>query len=252
MDIVAIIPARYDAVRLPGKPLLDIDGRPVIQHVYLRTARARRISRTIVATDDRRIFDAVERFGGEAVMTSPDHPSGTDRIAEVAAGLDAEIIVNVQGDEALIDPRMIDQAVEPLLDNAAIPMATAATRISDLEELHDPNVVKVVVDQGGLALYFSRHPVPYIRDVRADEDLPAHHRFLHHIGLYVYRRDFLLRFAELAPTPLEQVEKLEQLRALENGYRIAVTETPLTSPGVDTPEDLERVRRIVAEGKGAL
>ena len=246
MNIVAIIPARYEAVRLPGKPLLDIDGRPVIQHVYLRAARATRISRVIVATDDRRIFDAVEGFGGEAVMTSPDHPSGTDRIAEVATGLDAEIIVNVQGDEALIDPRMIDQAVEPLLGDAEIPMATVATRISGPEELNDPNVVKVVVDRRGLALYFSRCPIPFVRDGRPDSDTLTSQHFLHHIGLYVYRRDFLLRFAELSPTPLERIEKLEQLRALENGYRIAVTETPYSSIGVDTPEDLARVRRIVA------
>lgn len=238
--IVGIIPARYGSTRFEGKALADLAGRPMIEHVYRRAEQSRLLERVLVATDDPRIKEAVEGFGGEAVLTRPDHPSGTDRVAEVAEGLEAELIVNIQGDEPLIEPEMIDQAIQPLADDDSIPMGTLMTRINNPRECEDPNVVKVVVDREGFALYFSRSPIPYPR-----EGEPIRYQ---HIGLYVYRRDFLLRFAQLPPTPLEQIERLEQLRALEHGYRIKVVETEHGSIGVDTPEDLERVKAIL-EGK---
>lgn len=241
MDITAIIPARYASTRLPGKPLLDISGKPMVQHVYERAKKAELVSRVIVATDDRRIFDAVERFGGRAVMTSESHKSGTDRLAEVAKGLDSDMIVNIQGDEPLIEPGMIDDAIRPLMEDGSIVMGSLKAEIRDETELNNPNVVKVVVDRNDFALYFSRYPIPYIRD---DSPLSLLTGRFKHIGLYVYRRDFLLEYAGMPQTPLEEAEKLEQLRALENGYRIKVPTTRYQSIGVDTEEDLERVRRL--------
>lgn len=241
MDITAIIPARYASTRLPGKPLLDISGKPMVQHVYERAQRAELVNRVIVATDDRRIFDAVERFGGKAVMTSESHKSGTDRLAEVAKGLDSDIIVNIQGDEPLIEPGMIDEAIRPLMEDGSIVMGSLKAEIRDETELNNPNVVKVVVDRNDFALYFSRYPIPYIRD---DSPLSLLTGRFKHIGLYVYRREFLLEYAGMPQTPLEEAEKLEQLRALENGYRIKVPTTRYQSIGVDTEEDLERVRRL--------
>lgn len=242
MDITAIIPARYASTRLPGKPLLDISGKPMVQHVYERAQSAELVNRVIVATDDRRIFDAVERFGGKVVMTSESHKSGTDRLAEVAKGLDSDIIVNIQGDEPLIEPGMIDEAIRPLMEDGSIVMGSLKAEIRDETELNNPNVVKVVVDRNDFALYFSRHPIPYIRD---DSPLSLLTGRFKHIGLYVYRRDFLLEYAGMPQTPLEEAEKLEQLRALENGYRIKVPTTRYQSIGVDTDEDLERVRRLL-------
>lgn len=239
--VVVIIPARYESTRLPGKPLADLNGQPMIQHVYERAARARGIDRVLVATDDARIRTAVEQFGGEAVMTRADHRSGTDRVAEVAAGLDAEVIVNVQGDLPLLDPALVVAAVAPLNADAGLPMATVKTALRNRDEHDDPNVVKVATDQHGYALYFSRSPIPYQRGGARPGDLG--HK---HIGLYVYRRDFLLAFAQLAPTPLEQAEQLEQLRALEWGFRIKVTEVDSASIEVDTPRDLERARAALA------
>jgi len=241
MNITAIIPARYASTRLPGKPLLDIAGKPMVQHVYERAQRAELVSRVIVATDDRRIFDAVGRFGGKAVMTSESHKSGTDRLAEVAKGLDSDIIVNIQGDEPLIEPGMIDEAIRPLMEDNSIAMGSLKAEIRDEMELNNPNVVKVVVDRNGFALYFSRYPIPYIRD---DSPLSLLTGRFKHVGLYVYRREFLLEYAGMPQTPLEEAEKLEQLRALENGYRIKVPTTRYQSIGVDTEEDLERVRRL--------
>jgi 3-deoxy-manno-octulosonate cytidylyltransferase (CMP-KDO synthetase) len=238
--VVAIIPARYESTRLPGKPLADLNGRPMIQHVYERTLRARGVDRVLVATDDERIRAAVAAFGGEVVMTRADHPSGTDRIAEVAHELDAEVIVNVQGDLPLLDPDVVAAAVAPLAADAGLPMATIKTALHRREELVDPNVVKVVTDRDGYALYFSRSPLPHHRDGEAGErGDPLAYK---HIGLYVYRREFLLGFARLAATPLEQAEKLEQLRALEWGFRIKVTEVAAASIEVDTPRDLDRAR----------
>jgi 3-deoxy-manno-octulosonate cytidylyltransferase (CMP-KDO synthetase) len=224
--VVAVIPARYESTRLPGKPLADLHGRPMIQRVYERAARAAGVERVLVATDDARIRRAVESFGGEVVMTSPAHTTGTDRIAEAVAGLDPEVVA---------------AALRPLRDDAGLPMATIKTAIHTGEELRNPNVVKVVTDRDGFALYFSRSPLPFWRDGRADG--PLGHK---HIGLYVYRRDFLLSFARLSPTPLERAEKLEQLRALEWGFRIRVVEVGAASIEVDTAEDLDRARALVA------
>lgn len=234
MTVIAIIPARYASTRFPGKPLADICGKSMIQHVYERTMQAESVSRVIVATDDERIRVAVDGFGGEVAMTRDDHPSGTDRLAEVAATLDADIVVNVQGDEPMIDPVMIDQAVQPLLNDSSIVMGTLKSRIENDDDYSNPNVVKVVSDNSGFALYFSRASIPHLRD-EADVKL------FKHVGLYVYRRDFLLKYPQLPETSLERAEKLEQLRALEHGYRIYVAETDRQSIGVDVPEDLQKV-----------
>ena len=215
----------------------------MIEHVYRRAAAATSVSSVLVATDDERILEAVRGFGGVACMTSTEHQSGTDRLAEVAAELGSEIIVNVQGDEPMLEPAMIDEAIEPLLADPMVVMSTLRKRIEGPEELANPNVTKVVVDREGYALYFSRAPIPYTR--QGCPPAPA----WRHIGLYVYRRDCLLQLASLPPTALERSEALEQLRALEHGIRILAVETSHDSIGVDTPDDLERVRRITA---GAL
>jgi len=212
----------------------------MLEHVYRRVGQARRVDRVLVATDDPRILEAARGFGAEAVLTRFDHSTGTERVAEVAAGESAEIIVNVQGDEPLIDPAAIDAAVAPLLDASPPPMATLKKRISDPRELQDPNVVKVVTNRSGNAIYFSRSLVPFPRNGG-----PAAGLHFKHIGLYVYRREFLLEYPRLPVGPLETAERLEQLRALENGYAIRVVETEYESIGVDTPEDLERVQQLL-------
>lgn len=239
--VVVIIPARYESTRLPGKPLADLDGQPMIQRVYERAAQARGVERVLVATDDARIRDAVRGFGGDVVMTGREHRTGTDRIAEVARTLDAEVIVNVQGDLPLLDPAIVGAALQPMLADGGLPMATISTPITSREDFANPNVVKVVTDRDGYALYFSRSPLPCHRDGAPNGALGRKH-----IGLYVYRRDFLLSFAQLAPTPLEQAEQLEQLRALEWGFRIKVTAVEAASIEVDTPRDLERARAQLA------
>jgi 3-deoxy-manno-octulosonate cytidylyltransferase (CMP-KDO synthetase) len=238
---VAVIPARFASSRFPGKALADLDGRPMIEHVYRRAARSRAVSRVIVATDDLRIAAAVRRFGGEARLTRVDHLSGTDRLAEVASTLECDVVVNVQGDEPLLDPVAIDEAVAPLSDDGSLQIATLCRRITDPTELRNPNVVKIALDRAGFALYFSRAPIPHVRDSYGG--LPPLYR---HVGLYAYRRSALLVLAALEPTPLERVEALEQLRALEHGIRIKVVETSHDSIGVDTPDDLETVRRLLA------
>ena len=225
---------------MPGKALADIAGRPMVEHVYRRAAAARHIDAVVVATDDERIADAVRQFGGNVRMTSPRHRSGTDRLAEVAATLDCDLVVNVQGDEPAIEPASIDEAVEPFAANAALLMSTLCVKLTDPAAINDPNVVKVVTERNGSALYFSRAPIPFRR---GPQQVPAGP--FKHIGLYVYRREFLIRVAALAPTPLEQSESLEQLRVLEHGFAIKVVETAHDSIGVDTPEDLERVRRLL-------
>jgi 3-deoxy-manno-octulosonate cytidylyltransferase (CMP-KDO synthetase) len=240
---VAVIPARYQSSRLPGKPLADIGGRPMIEHVYRRAADAPSVDRVIVATDDERIARAVAGFGGEARMTRHDHASGSDRLAEVAADLCCDVIVNVQGDEPLLPPGMIEEAIAPLREDDAVSIATLRRRITDPREFADPNVVKVVVDRRDFALYFSRHAIPY--DRRTAGLRPCATGVYKHIGLYVYRREALLAFARLERAPLEQAESLEQLRALEHGMRIKAVETGYDSIGVDTEEDLQRVRRLV-------
>lgn len=231
---VALIPARYDSTRFPGKPLVDLAGRPMIEHVYRRAAAARTVDAVAVATDDQRIAAAVAAFGGHAVMTAASHESGSDRIAEAARRLSSDIIVNVQGDEPLISPDAIDAAVGPLLADPAVVMTTLAAPMADAADATDPNVVKVVCDQHGDALYFSRATIPFARQAGAAP--------LRHIGLYAYRRAFLLDFAGWPRTPLERTESLEQLRALEHGFRIRTVITPYESIGVDTPGDLLRVR----------
>ena len=215
----------------------------MIEHVYERARLARAVDRVLVATDDERILRAVRAFGGEAVMTRRDHATGTDRLAEVAAGLTCEIVVNVQGDEPLLDPEMIAQVVQPLAQDPAAVMSSLRTRLVSRDEYLDPNVVKVVVDSQDTALYFSRAPIPHSRDT--EENAPPVHAW-RHIGLYAYRRTFLPVFQALPATPLEQLERLEQLRALEHGYRISVAETPHRSVGVDSPADLAHVERLLA------
>ncbi len=251
-DIVGIIPARYHSTRLPGKVLIDIAGRPMIQHVYERCLRASLLDEVIVATDDERVRAAVEGFGGTVVMTRSDHTSGTDRLAEVASGMQCDIVVNIQGDEPMIQPEAIDAAVRPFLDNPELRFGTIATEITTVEEHEDPAAVKVVVDAEGWALYFSRAPIPYFRidDGASRPERPRHHPKsgawpLKHIGLYVYRRDTLLWYAGLEPSRLELTEGLEQLRALEAGCRIRVVEVDYSPIGVDTPHDLERVRALL-------
>jgi 3-deoxy-manno-octulosonate cytidylyltransferase (CMP-KDO synthetase) len=237
---VAIIPARYQSTRLPGKALADIAGRPMIEHVYRRASAARTVTSVIVATDDERIAAAVRGFGGEVRLTSAAHLSGTDRLAEVAGSLDCGLVVNVQGDEPLIEPAMIDEAVSAFAGDPALEMSSLRRRLDPAAaELRSPDVTKVVVDRDGYALYFSRAPIPFVR--AGSPPAPA----WRHVGLYVYRRDCLLRLAALVPTALEQSEALEQLRALEHGIRIKVVETSFDSIGVDTPQDLERVRAVM-------
>jgi 3-deoxy-manno-octulosonate cytidylyltransferase (CMP-KDO synthetase) len=209
----------------------------MLQHVYERASQARYLSSTIIATDDERVFEAARRFGARVRMTRADHISGTDRVAEVASAENAEVIVNIQGDEPLIDPAAIDAAILPVAHDPDIVMATLKKRIENPAEISDPNVVKVVTDRSGDAIYFSRCPIPFDRDGTGG----GHYK---HIGLYIYQREFLLSYSALPLGPLEQAEKLEQLRALENGYRIRVVETEYESLGVDTPGDLERVSRL--------
>jgi len=230
------------ASRLPGKPLADIAGKPMVQHVYERAQLAASLSEVLVATDSSEIVAAVERFGGRAELTDASHPTGTDRLAEVAARLEGtEIIVNIQGDEPLIDPAAIDAVVQPLLDRPETPMSSAMTALDDPDEADDPSVVKVVTARDGSALYFSRAPIPTTRS-----KTPEMNRWRKHLGLYAYRRSFLLELTKLPQTPLEKVEALEQLRALEHGHRIAMVELAAhESIGVDTPADLERVRAML-------
>jgi 3-deoxy-manno-octulosonate cytidylyltransferase (CMP-KDO synthetase) len=252
LAIVAIIPARFGSTRLPGKPLSDIHGKTLIERVHERVRGARSLDRVLVATDDERIAAAVRGFGGEALLTSPRHPTGTDRLAEAARTMEAEIVVNVQGDEPLLDPAGIDAAVRALLDDPSLPLSTLSLPLKDVEEMLAPSVVKVVTDARGDALYFSRSPIPFVRGASeeglraAAEDAVFRGLARKHVGLYAYRREALLRFASLPPSPLEEAEGLEQLRALHHGLRIRVVE--MTGEGgvaVDTPQDLERVRALL-------
>ena len=240
MRIIGIIPARYGSTRLEGKPLKDICGKPMIQLVYEAAQGAKLLNEVYVATDDARIVAAVEQFGGNVRMTSPDHKTGTDRIAEVAKAIDAEIVVNIQGDEPLLNPAMIDEVIQPFLSDPDLPMSTLCVPILEEEALHDPNVVKAVFDQQGNALYFSRSLIPY---PRKRDNFQAYE----HLGLYAYRKSFLMTYITLPQTRLEINESLEQLRVLESGYRlkIAVSAHPYEGVSVDTQEDLERVREIV-------
>ena len=242
VQIVCIIPSRYESTRFPGKPLADLAGKPMIQHVYERVLKAGSVSFAAVATDDERIFAAVRAFGGRAVMTSPRHRSGTDRIAEAVETMglrDDDIVVNVQGDQPLFVPSQVDEVAGPLLQDGSIPMSTLIYRIVRDEEIAHPNAVKTVFDRNHFALYFSRATIPFVRDAARRAEYFKHH------GIYAYRRHFLRTFTSLPEGILERHEALEQLRALENGYRIKVVVTRNDSVEVDTAEELERVRRLI-------
>ncbi|GHC20457.1 3-deoxy-manno-octulosonate cytidylyltransferase [Aidingimonas halophila] len=250
IDYTVVIPARYASSRLPGKPLLDIAGAPMIVHVWRQACRSG-ASRVVVATDDERIRDTIDAVGGEALMTRPDHPSGTDRLAEVADMLamsSDDILVNVQGDEPLLPPALIDQTALRLADDPEASIATLAESITEVNDLFNANVVKVVRDLEGRALYFSRAPIPWDRDAFTGRpEMLEHDAWLRHIGLYAYRAGFLLAYRDWAPSALEQLEQLEQLRALQHGHRILVARAREPHPaGVDTSEDLERVREWLA------
>lgn len=249
MRSLGVIPARYGAQRFPGKPLARIAGQPLIQRVYAQAAKSK-LDKVIVATDDTRVLAVVEEFGGEAVLTSPACPSGTDRVAEAAARYDCEWVVNVQGDEPLMRPEMIDQLLSGMMAEPACPMGTLARRIDVAEWLGNPNIVKVVVNEAGQALYFSRQPIPYVRDAEPGNwaDWLRRAVFYKHLGIYAYRKEFLLRLVQWPPAELEQAEKLEQLRVLAHGYPIKVWFTPYDSVGVDRPED---VAVVEAQLKGA-
>ena len=242
MNMVCIIPSRYESTRFPGKPLADLCGKPMIQHVYERVLRCPLVSRAVVATDDERIFRAVAAFGGQAIMTASVHRSGTDRIAEAVSHLDLhldDIVVNIQGDQPLFEPSQINEVAQPLLDDPAIPMSTLIYRIVRDEEILHPNAVKTVFDHDGFALYFSRATIPFVRDRGKKADYYKHH------GIYAYRRHFLDTFAHLPEGVLERLESLEQLRALEFGHKIKVVVTRHDSVEVDTPQELERVKEII-------
>jgi 3-deoxy-manno-octulosonate cytidylyltransferase (CMP-KDO synthetase) len=244
MRIIGVIPARFHSSRFPGKPLADIHGSPMIWHVYNSARRARRLDRVLVATDDERIRNTVEAFGGCAVLTSPEAASGTDRVAEAVCHLDVDVVVNIQGDEPLLDPEMIDECLGPMNAGSSVPMSTVMKAVPESAWL-DPGVVKVVRDLAGRALYFSRSLLPHPRTRTAEFCV------YEHIGLYAYTKECLLRLANLAPTPLERIEGLEQLRALEHGIPIQVVETRCVGElvSVDTPEDLAKVRAIMAARK---
>lgn len=239
--ILGVIPARFSSSRFPGKVLARIASKTMLQHVWERASQARYLTSTIIATDDERVQAVARSFGARVRMTRADHLSGTDRVAEAASAEEAQLVVNIQGDEPLIDPAAIDAAILPLTHDPDIVMGTLKKKIEDPREIGDPNVVKVVTDRDGDAIYFSRLPVPFYRD--GDRETPAPN-YYKHVGLYVYQRDFLLGYSGLPVGPLERAERLEQLRALENGFRIRVVETEYESLGVDTQEDLDRVTRL--------
>jgi 3-deoxy-manno-octulosonate cytidylyltransferase (CMP-KDO synthetase) len=247
VNTIGIVPARFASTRYPGKPLALIAGKPLIQHVVEHCQKARSLSEVIVATDDTRIWEVAQNFC-RAEMTRPDHPSGSDRIAEVAGRCACDAVVNIQGDEPLIDPKVIDAVADAL---ARDEMSTAATRIKNPDELDNPNVVKVVVSAAGRALYFSRRTIPYLREAasRSAGERLAAFAFLKHLGIYGYRRQTLLQLVKFPVSPLENAEKLEQLRALENGVQIAVVTVNYDSVGVDVPEDIKRVEKILTTDK---
>lgn len=236
--VIGVIPARYSSTRLPAKALAMIHGKPMIQHVYERCLKAKLLNEVLVATDDKRIFDAVINFGGNVVMTSKKHKSGTDRIGEAVKNIKCDVVVNIQGDEPMIDPNNIDKAIKPLLQDESINVSTLCYRVSDEKEINNHNVVKVVLDSNSNALYFSRSVIPFNRD-----DTKVEH--YKHIGLYVYKKDCLMKLVKMKPSKLELAEKLEQLRILESGEKIRVIQTNIDSHSVDTPADLKKIRRII-------
>lgn len=246
MNVVCIIPARYQSTRFEGKPLADLCGKPMIQHVYEKALSSKTVSFVAVATDDLRIFDGVKKFGGRCIMTAPAHRSGTDRIAEAVTTLsleDSDIVINIQGDQPTFEPTQIDEVARPLLEDPSIDFSTLIYRIRRKEEITDPNAVKVVFDRNHFALYFSRSVIPFVRDKGKGAAYYKHH------GIYAYRKAFLMKFSTLEEGELERLESLEQLRAIEHGYRIKVVETPYDSIEIDTPGELERVRRMMMDQK---
>jgi 3-deoxy-manno-octulosonate cytidylyltransferase (CMP-KDO synthetase) len=245
VKVVVVIPARYASTRLPGKPLVALAGKPMIQHVFDRAKQAQTVRRVIVATDDARIAEAVRGFGGQAAMTRSDHRTGTERVAEVAAREEGDVFVNVQGDEPLIDPASIDRAVGALLEEPPAQIATVATAVRHAGDIMDPNVVKAVLDFDGNALYFSRAPIPWVRDTQSK----VHVKYWKHLGLYVFQREALLEYPTLPLGELERVEQLEQLRWIENGWRIRVAEVPHDAVSVDVPEDVARVEKLMKAEK---
>ena len=245
--ILGVIPARYQSSRLPGKPLLEIGGRTMLEHVYRRSVASGVFFRVVIATDDSRIYDAAEGFGADVLMTRPDHPDGSSRVAEIAAKVDADYVINIQGDEPLIDPRMLRELADGILNDENAVAATVCVPIKKEEDFMNPNIVKVVRARNGHALYFSHSPIPYRR---CDTDCPI----WEHLGIYAFTKEFLLKFVSLPPTPLMEAECLEQLRILEHGYTMTVIPTryPSEGPNVNTPEDLEDVRRIYERRKNGV
>lgn len=246
-EVVVVIPSRYASSRLPGKALVSLGGKPMVQRVYERAKLAQTVKRVVVATDDQRIMDVIQAIGGEARMTRADHRTGTERIAEVAAHEGGDIFVNVQGDEPLIDPAAIDMAVGALLEEPVAQIATVATPIRHAADIMDPNVVKTVLDFEGNALYFSRAPIPWIRNTQQK----VHVNYWKHLGLYVFQREALLEYPTLPHGELERIEQLEQLRWLENGWRIRVAEVAHDSVSVDVPEDVARVEKLLQEAESS-
>ncbi len=245
--IVGVIPSRYASHRLPAKPLVDLCGKPMVQRVYEQAKKSQLLDRVVVATDDVRIEEAVRQFGGDVMLTSQEIASGSDRVAAVALHMPGDIFVNIQGDEPLIAPEMIDQGVRLLLDDTSVPVGTLVKQISSQEELFNPNVVKVVLSYGGYAIYFSRSTVPYLRGESDEKRWLERHTFYKHIGLYVFRRKFLIHYVQLPVSNLEKAEKLEQLRILEAGYKIKAGITTYDSIPIDTPEDVARVVAILRQ-----
>ena len=244
MKIVAVIPARWESSRLKGKILADINGKPMIQHVWERVKKAHNVDEVVIAVDKDKVQKVVEAFGAKTVFTSPEQPSGTDRIAEVASTIDADVYINVQGDEPMIHPMMVDELAQVFQYEKNVQMATLVKRIQREQDVYDPNVVKCVMDRKGYALYFSRSPIPYIRADNA-EKIDVSGKYFKHVGLYSYTKDFLFTYTNLPKSILESDEKLEQLRVLEHGYKIKTIETRYETIGVDTQEDLDRVREIL-------
>jgi len=245
--VIGVIPSRYASQRLPAKPLVDLDGKPMVQRVYEQAKKSRLLDRVVVATDDVRIEEAVRGFGGDVMLTSQEIKSGSDRVAAVALHMEGDIFVNIQGDEPLMAPEMIDQGVRLLLDNTSAPVGTLIRQISSYEELLNPNVVKVVLNNSGYALYFSRAAVPYVRGETDRSRWLEWHTFYKHIGLYIYQRKFLMQYAQLPISQLEKAEKLEQLRILEAGYKMITGITAYDSISIDTPEDVDRVIKLLRQ-----
>lgn len=248
--ILGIIPARFASTRLMGKPLADIGGKTLLQHTYEGASKSKLLNKIVIAVDDEHVAKTAKGFGAATIMTPKECPTGSDRIAIVAKEFPrADIIANIQGDEPFINGMMIDQAIEPLLFDPDVNVSTLARLIENVDELTSPSVVKVVFDYKNFALYFSRYPIPFVRDAKDNKDTLEKANIYKHIGLYVYRKEYLFKYTKLEPTDLEQWEKLEQLRMLENGFRIKIVETEFDSFSVDTPEDLEKARKIYSRLK---